>query len=321
MQFFEHVRSLEYKPTNWLIQDILPETSISSIVGASYTGKSFFALDMALSIAHGVSFQKHETRRGNVAYIAAEGANGILKRIDAWCQSNGLQKDDGGLYISKHTFNFRDKAMIQHIEHDLRSVGDLSLIFVDTLNRNFGGGNENGSEHMSEFIDACTRLRDNLNCAVCVIHHMGKDLSGARGHSSLYGAVDVEITLRRKGKNDVLVENSKQKDDPEFKPLQFIITPVGESAVLNLVPTSKEMTENQSLALEILCALFKENNMSPVSLDVWREAYKVRKTGDNQKSKDRAHQRAREQLESLDLIEVIDGFYRPCDTATIGDKE
>lgn len=324
MQFFEHVRSLEFKPTSWLIQDILPETSISSVVGASYTGKSFFALDMALSIAHGVSFQEHETRRGNVAYIAAEGASGILKRIDAWCQTHGLEKDDGGLYISKHAFNFRDKAAIQHIVHDLRSVSDLSLIFVDTLNRNFGGGNENGSEHMSEFIDSCTRLRDDLNCAVCVVHHMGKDLSGARGHSSLYGAVDVEITLRRKGTNDILVENSKQKDDPEFEPLQFIITPVGESAVLNLVPTSKErqkLTPNERLAFEILCAIFKENSMSPVSLDIWREAYRQRHVGDNQKSKDKAHQRARAGLQNKGLIEVHNNFYRPCDMATIGDKE
>ena len=112
MQFFEHVRSLECKETNWLIQDILPETSISSIVGASYTGKSFFALDMALSIAHGVSFQEHETRRGNVAYIAAEGANGILKRIGAWCQSHGLQKDDGVLYISSISIMTCDQLVI-----------------------------------------------------------------------------------------------------------------------------------------------------------------------------------------------------------------
>ena len=61
--------------------------------------------------------------------------------------------------------------------------------------------------------------------------------------------------------------------------------------------------------------------MSPVSLDVWRKASGQRHIGDNQKSKDKAHQRARAGLQNKGLIEVHNNFYRPCDMATIGDKE
>jgi hypothetical protein len=83
---------------------------------------------------------------------------------------------------------------IREIEQALG--GRVRLIAFDTLNLALSGGNENSSEDMGAAVGAIKRLRDAHHCSVVVVHHLGKDeTKGARGHTSLLGALDTEITI------------------------------------------------------------------------------------------------------------------------------
>src|SRR5687768_9638876 len=62
------------------------------IYGPSGEGKSFVALDWALSVATGRDWQGHATKKGTVLYVVAEGGRGIKKRIAAWKQNQGITK-------------------------------------------------------------------------------------------------------------------------------------------------------------------------------------------------------------------------------------
>jgi hypothetical protein len=60
------------------------------------------------------------------------------------------------------------------------------------------GGNENSSEDMGAVISNAKRIEDVFQCAVMFVHHSGKDeTKGSRGHSSLKGAMDAEISILR----------------------------------------------------------------------------------------------------------------------------
>jgi hypothetical protein len=92
---------------------------------------------------------------------------------------------------------------------------------IDTLARAFGGGNENDSQDMGAFIHNAGRLQRKLNCALMVLHHIGKDATkGLRGHSSLLGAVDTQLELQKLVTDDHkegvagqgILTISKQKD-------------------------------------------------------------------------------------------------------------
>ena len=274
---------------------------------------------MALSIAKGLPFHGLPTKQGAVAYIAGEGARGLLGRIEAWCRSKGVDSQSLPFVVSKQGFNFRDQTVIQAVKSDLCQVDGLKLIIVDTLNRNFGGGNENGPEHMGEFITACDDLMQRFSCALSVVHHMGKDKNGSRGHTSFYAALDTEITVQKKGQNDIELSCTKQKDVPEFETLRFIKVPTAQSIILEQVTRPKErprLNENERLALNSFYDLKATKQQCRLHVDDWRDEFKKRPTDDNEKSKARAHERARKSLVEKKILSVWNDIYSEGDKTT-----
>lgn len=196
----------------YLIKGVLDCQTLSVIYGESNTGKTFFALDMAVHIALGWPWRGKRIKQGAVVYIAAEGGIGLQERLDAFRLHHGLDE-----YAPFHvipvsvdlcTENNEADVLIENISH----IEDIKLVVVDTLSRAMAGGNENGSEDMTAFIRHCDLIKERTGAHVLIVHHNGKDHSkGARGHSSLKAAVDTEIELRRE-QVTVIAEVKKQRD-------------------------------------------------------------------------------------------------------------
>lgn len=325
----DYLCDISLEKPQFLIEDILPHNSLSAIVGPSYCYKTFIALDMALCVASYVPFHEKDTKQGTVIYVNGEGRYGIMTRINAWCQSKSLDPKRLPFILSKSPINLRDPAELAKLLDIYQNVPDVRLIVIDTLNRNAGGMNENAPVDMAEFVNACSSMVHHFDCAVCVIHHTGKDTnSGARGHSSFYAALDTEISVKKLGDHDVQMICSKQKDAPEFETMQFIAVSTLDSIILEKTETRKanatnKLTADQKLALECLQELIEANTATngdvaakTVHLQKWRDEFKRRHSGDNDKSKNTAHQRARKKLISLRLVEVKDDRYSLGDKAT-----
>ncbi len=70
------------------------------------------------------------------------------------------------------------------------------MIVLDTLARNFGGGDENGTPGHEPLVLACDAVRNHYGCTVLVVHHSGHaDKSRARGAIALKAALDAEYRL------------------------------------------------------------------------------------------------------------------------------
>src|SRR5947209_2819298 len=63
----------EYQPLPWLIEGLLPASSLAVLAGGSGVGKSFIALDIACSIASGIDWHGRSVMQGDVVYVAGEG--------------------------------------------------------------------------------------------------------------------------------------------------------------------------------------------------------------------------------------------------------
>ena len=125
---------------------------------------------------------------------------------------------------------------------------------------------------------------------------------------------------------------SKQKDAPEFETQQFIAVSTLGSVILEKTETraiknKSKLSSDQQLAFEclrdIIAAKLATNDdvaSHRVHLTQWRDEFKRRHIGDNEKSKNTAHRRARQTLVSLKLAIVEDDFYTLGDKATFGDK-
>lgn len=329
----DYLCDITLEPQQFLIDGIMPQKCLSAIVGPSYSFKTFIALEMALSVAAGLPFHGEKVKQGTVIYVNGEGRHGIMTRINAWCQSKSIDPAGLPFILSKTPINLRDTAELAKLLAIYESVPDMRMIVIDTLNRCAGGMNENAPVDMAEFVNACSAMIHRFDCAVCVIHHTGKDLNGgARGHSSFYAALDTEISVKKLGNHDVQMICSKQKDAPEFETIQFIAVSTLDSIILEKTETRKantkdKLTADQKLALECLRELIEASTATnsnvaakKIHLEKWRDEFKRRYAGDNEKSKNTSHQRARKVLISLKLVEVKDDFYCLGDKATRGYK-
>ena len=211
-------------PPTPLVDGLIFRNTLVNVFGPPASFKSFLALDIGLSIAHGGTWHGREVHTGGVLYIAGEGSAGIRKRAMAWMQNHGVIDNGEPFFVLPQAVNIRDKAEVDALIEETRETLQPALVIIDTLARTFGGGDENSNVDMGEFIMQCDRIKSAFDGAtVMIIHHSGKDTTrGARGHSSLYGAVDTELELKRtQGSDTVTIRNSKQKDAEETDGIQM----------------------------------------------------------------------------------------------------
>lgn len=207
----------------WLVKKLIPQNSLGVLFGAPDTFKSFTAIDIACSIATGKNYQGNTTKKGAVIYIAAEGQRGAAKRIKAWEMKNHQQADNlwilgSSISVSNSKYHKVLIDMIKTLEEQEKIK--VELIVVDTLARCMDG-DENSSNDMSEFVNACDLLRETTDSSILCVHHSGKDVNkGARGSNTLLAAVDYEFKmLRTKAKNTIKLINTKQKEADKLEPI------------------------------------------------------------------------------------------------------
>ena len=196
--------TIKDEPVSWIIKDVLTIKGFCVLVGPPGSYKSFIALDIAEAIATGRTWMGNQVSSpGAVLYIAGEGFGGLGARIMS-TKINHNTKDGAEIFVIRHQLNLRSSAddfniLMESIDDLIQRTGiDLRLIQIDTLARSFGGGNENDSSDMGAWIHNCGRMQRKLDCALMAMHHSGKDiLRGARGHSSLLGAVDTQLELQK----------------------------------------------------------------------------------------------------------------------------
>jgi len=190
----------------WVIKNVAEEDSLVGIFGAAKTGKSFIAVDMAGCIATGKDWHGQRTNEGLVLYLAGEGVNGLSRRLLGFEQVNNVLLKDSKLHYSERGVQILDDLDAEMMRNEALAIQDLykeppKAVFIDTLARNFGPGNENSTEDMNRFVANVDRfIREEFRCAVILIHHTGHNEGSAgrgRGSSVLPAALDAEYKVTK----------------------------------------------------------------------------------------------------------------------------
>ncbi len=211
----------------YLIKGLLNLDSESWIIGLPGSRKSFVVLDMAAHVAAGKVWQGRKVRQGNVVIIAAEGAGGIGKRIDAWEAEHGPMPQN--VYILPRPVqvaNLGAWATLVQATARLEPV----LTIIDTPARVTAGLKENESSDMGVYVLAVTAVRNATGCCVLTVHHTGKNGGDARGHSVVDGAQDTElkvVALSEPLRGELRVDKQKDLAEAEPIPLAFRVHTVG----------------------------------------------------------------------------------------------
>lgn len=294
----------QLKPIAWQVKGYLEADSLGLIYGPPKSGKSFLAIDWACCIATGTPWNGHPVQQGAVFYLAGEGHNGLSRRFTAWEKAKGVPLAAAPLAISDKAAPLTDRDAAAEVLHAINRMaekhGAPALIVVDTLARNFGA-DENSTEDMGRFVQHLDEIRANWKCTVLVVHHTGKDESrGARGNSSLTGAIDAGYLVKRDATGSVTFEPTEMKDAELPPPISFALESVkvplidedgsdvfGAYLVPGGAPASptrgRRRGKNQATALAELARLAQEHEAEMlragrgpgpvwVELEEWRQA-------------------------------------------------
>jgi hypothetical protein len=200
----------------YLVKGIIPRTGIVVVWGPPKCGKSFWTFDLTMHLALNWQYREYRTRGGPVVYCAFEGADGFKARAEAFRRAHGIEPDaDVPFFLSPMRMNLvKDHpALIISIKAQIGDVVPVAVV-LDTLNRSIVGS-ESSDEDMTAYLNAADAIREAFGCVVIIVHHCGVDGSRPRGHTSLTGAADAQLSVIRDAAGNILVRVEWLKDGAE----------------------------------------------------------------------------------------------------------
>jgi hypothetical protein len=217
---------------DWLVSEMMFCGDIGMVYGASGSGKSFLVTHMGLSIARGVPFLGHDTRKGAVLYQAGEGGKGLVKRLRAYKQEHRITEDLPFILLPARVDLFSADGDTDAFIDECRAwqavLSDpLALIVIDTFSTASPGANENASEDMSRLISAGEAINKATGAALMWVHHKNAAGDRERGHTSLRANIDTAIEVTKDPETNLRTARlAKLKDGEDGLKLGFELHPV-----------------------------------------------------------------------------------------------
>lgn len=232
IEFLPYSELKQLGEPSWEAVGLVPR-GITVVFGTDGAGKSLLVLSLACAMASGGGQMVGGFRvaAGPVAWIAAEGQDGIEKRVNAWVQHHG--KEPEGLWVHGAPVDLHSDRDVADLSRKIGRIG-ARLLVVDTLGRNFGSEDENNTAAMTSFVNSLDRIRTANDCSIIVVHHSGWDESRIRGNAKLKRDADCVIQMKDSG-GFREISCQKLKDAPWFSTWRVRMVPVGESVVLEEV--------------------------------------------------------------------------------------
>jgi len=197
-----------FPPVEWWIDGYLPVGELIAFYGKGDTFKTFLALDWSCWLAA----QGHP-----VLYVVAEGFTGAKARVLAWMKSHGMEELPALALMPSNVDLHSPESVATAVEAWRAQMGDSPvLIVIDTLARNFVGGNESSPQEMGQFVEGCETVRRAFGASVLVIHHTTVDGKRERGTEALRNATFAMYKFERVNHlPHVDVECDRMKDAPQ----------------------------------------------------------------------------------------------------------
>lgn len=223
----------------WLIKGLIARGELAMLAGPSQSGKSFLAIDLAMSVARGVPWCGQRVAHGGVIYCAGESAYGVRRlRLPAYRQFHGCGKDAIDFVMMSRAVDLCSDdittALIEEAKHwQSEFTNPLQLIVIDTLSSSIVGADENLARDITPVLGRCARIRDALGCAVLLVHHMNALGEKPRGSTALMANVESVILCRldesrRDADNRKIreIKLAKQKDGEAERSWRFVLPAV-----------------------------------------------------------------------------------------------
>ncbi|GEP06033.1 hypothetical protein MOX02_40710 [Methylobacterium oxalidis] len=192
-------------PPRYLVKHMLPAEGVAMLGGQSGAGKTFTAIDLAVSLATGEPFfGRRIGEQVGTLILAAEGAGTIATRIEAARTARAGVKRLPIAWMGAVP-NLADAEEVRALQPKLREVDKrmreafgvrLGLIIIDTMAAAFALKDENDAAEAQQALRHMRMLGDPIGALVLPVHHYGKtEETGLRGSSAYRGGADAVLSV------------------------------------------------------------------------------------------------------------------------------
>lgn len=208
----EHLVERDVPPPPYLIDGLLP-IGLGLLVAPAKYKKSWFCLDLAMSVATGTPFLDKETNKHDVLYCALEDYDYRLKKRSLKVNSDGHTKYANNLYFVKKMPNLQD-GFLDSLEALLEELPKVKLVIVDTFIRIKGKTEKNGTAYEidADLLNSIQGFAIDHEMSILLVHHTkkGNDTSdfanNINGSTGFNATMDVMLFLNKKNRKDDTAE-------------------------------------------------------------------------------------------------------------------
>jgi putative DNA primase/helicase len=170
---------------DWLVEGLIQRGANGFICAPPKVGKSWLAVDLALSLAMGLPWVGFEVRRpAKVALVSREDNPGLTRwRMDRLLTGKNRTMEDlkGRLYVNSReqspSFRLDQSELFTPMIAELKAV-QPEFVILDVFNV-LHGADENDNTEMRRVLEELNRMQREIGSAICVIHHFNKTAEGS----------------------------------------------------------------------------------------------------------------------------------------------
>ena len=220
---------VQVQEQQWLIEGLWGRSAIGLIGGAPKCCKSWFGLDMALSVASGTSALGHFPIRDSapaLVYLAEDALPQVRARVEGLCQHRGLDIHRLDLHVITVPVLRLDVATDQ--KRLARTIAELKprIVLLDPLVR-MHRLDENSAAEISGLLGYIRELQRRFDVAVVLVHHASKNQrsqpgQSLRGTSDLHAIGDSNAYLARNDEQIILKIEHRNAPYPQPMTLELV---------------------------------------------------------------------------------------------------
>jgi hypothetical protein len=246
----------------WLIESIWSHLAVGFVGGHPKSGKSWLALDLAVSVASGTACLgafKVRLRGPSLVYLAEDPLPRVRDRIAGLCAQRNLALDALDLHVITAPRLLLDDQEHRSALQEVIARLKPRLLVLDPLVR-LHSMDENSSADISRLLGFLRGLSRKYDLAIVVVHHMSKKArnqlgQALRGSSDLHAWSDSSAFLTRQRGQILLTLEHRSAPAPEPIPLVLAVGPDGATPHLERAEVTPRNEPRPLPLADQLCAL------------------------------------------------------------------
>lgn len=252
---------LPQPPIDWIVENFIASNCLAVAAGDGGSGKSFSLQDLGVCVASGKNWLSSMTTK-QVPVLFIDEESGLIRFNRRLSMVMGAHSSNDSLplfYTCYAGFDFYKSLLssLNVLEKLIKDTG-CGLVVIDALMDVIPGADENSTKDLTPFLNGLKTVIEKTGASIIVIHHLNKN-GGYRGSSSIKGAVDLLLSVKKKG-NLITFESEKNRDGEPFSLSaemhwendQFYLSEIGKNTSSNYQIIFDELKPTEKLIIEYL---------------------------------------------------------------------